>query len=74
MLRKRYIVDVHLSAEKLKHYYAGHVQTVSASARDGAIVHFPLNALRPFVGHAGISGTFALDVDPSNRLLRIAQI
>ena len=72
-MQRRYIVDLFLSAEKMQSYYAGHVTQVSATDRRGVRLQFPLQSLRPFVGHSGVRGTFVLTVDRSNRLVSIKQ-
>ncbi len=70
-MQRRYIVDLYLSAEKMQAFYAGHVSQVSARDRRGVRLQFPLQSLRPFVGHHGVRGTFVLTVDGANRLVSI---
>ncbi len=73
-LRQRYIVDLEISAKAMLRYYSGAACAVVAHARGGKRVRFPAEILRPFVGHAGVRGTFALSVDKNHKLQRIERI
>ena len=71
---RQYVVDISLTAAQLNAYYAGSVQQVSARDRRGVRLQFPLNSLRPYVGHNGVRGTFCLRVDGQNRLLSLDKL
>ena len=69
-----YTVQLNLTADQLKQYYAGQVKYVWARDVRGVSVQFPLTALRPFVTHNGVSGLFKIRVSGENRLLGIDQV
>ncbi len=68
------LVDLALSAERLKLLYRGDVQDVVATSRDGRVVRFPANILRPFVDRDGVYGTFRIHYDAGHRLERIERV
>lgn len=72
--RRRYKVDISLSTDQLKAFYAGHVFQVSARDRSGVRLQFPLQSLRPFISHEGVSGTFQIDVTSDNKLKAIRKL
>ncbi len=69
-----FIVDVHISADEFIRHYSGAAHAVVARARNGQTVKFPANALRPFVSHEGVHGTFTLHIDRQNKLLSIERL
>lgn len=69
-----YRVNLHLTAQQMESYYAGHVQNVSALDVHGRRVQFPLTALRPFVSHNGVQGHFEILVTADHRLLSIRRL
>ena len=69
-----YVIDLHLSADQVESFYSGCVRWVWAKDRYGVSVKFPLACLRPYVGHAGISGRFERQVDTDHRLKRIRRL
>lgn len=50
-------------------YYQGVASGVQACALDGRIIHFPAQALRPFVSHDGIHGLFEISYDVDNKFI-----
>lgn len=62
------IVDLSISPEEYQKLYRFAIRDVNARSRDGRRVRFPVNALRPFVGHNGIQGSFRIGFDQNNRL------
>ena len=70
----RYVFDLTISREELLKFYAGHARSVHARDRHGRRVSFPAEALRPFVGSYGISGTFEITADRSGRLQSVHRL
>ncbi len=71
---KTYTAAIVLTKTQLEHFYAGAVKDVQVREVSGLRVRFPLNALRPYVGHDGISGVFQMRVSADNRLLGIQKL
>jgi len=59
---------INISADKLLSYYSGKVRNVVAKTTDGKTIQFPVEILRPFITHAGISGVFIIRYDENNKL------
>lgn len=68
------IVRLHILPEEFQRLYAGAAKEVSARSLDGLRVRFPANILRPYITHAGISGTFAIHFSDENRFHSIEKI
>ncbi len=62
------IVDLSISAEEYQKLYRFAIRDVHARSRDGRRVRFPVNVLRPYVGHNGIQGSFRISFDQNHRL------
>lgn len=71
---RRYILDIALSVDQLERFYAGRVNQVSAIDIYGRRIQFPLNTLRPYVGHMGVKGRFQLEVTADARLLSVKRV
>ena len=71
---RQYLVNLKLTPEQLERFYAGRVDQVWARDSRGVSLQFPLSALRPYVGHHGISGRFVLTVTDDHRLASIKKI
>ncbi len=71
---RRFVVDLAIADSQMLRYYRGSGQTVIATSRDGKTVRFPHRWLREFVGHNGVQGTFALEVDADHRLQRMTRL
>lgn len=67
-------VDIYISPEEYLRHYEGHVQNVSAIARDGRRVQFPTKILTPFVTLQGIRGSFAIHFDAANKFVDIEKL
>jgi len=63
--------NLSISAEKLLSYYRGNVRNVIAKSTDGRTIQFPVEILRPFVTHGGISGIFVIKYDDNNKLIGV---
>ncbi|MCR9258374.1 MAG: DUF2835 domain-containing protein [Pseudomonadaceae bacterium] len=72
--KRRYVVNLRLTPAQIQAFYAGDVSQVSARDRQGVRIAFPIVSLRRFIGHDGISGTFAIEVDGHNRLQKIERL
>lgn len=68
------IVDLVISPQEYQRLYTEAIRTVSARTRDGRSIQFPINALKPFVGHEGIQGSFKINFDKNNRLLNCQKL
>ncbi|NOX43382.1 MAG: DUF2835 domain-containing protein [Gammaproteobacteria bacterium] len=62
---------INISAEKLLSYYRGNVRNVIAKSADGTTIQFPVEILRPFIMHNGVSGVFVIRYDDNNKLVDI---
>ena len=71
---QRFVFDLNIDGDRLKAWYRGDVKTVLARDRAGRWVRFPAQALREFVDHTGVSGTFEVTVDATNRLQGVARL
>ncbi len=60
-----------LSAEDYLAYYQGSAREVVVRSDDNKIVRFPASAIRKFVTHEGIFGTFEITFDENNKLIAI---
>ena len=66
--------NLSISVEKLLFYYRGNVRNVIAKSTDGKTIQFPVEILRPFITHSGISGVFIIRYDDNNKLVDIEKI
>lgn len=64
-------VDIDIPAERYVALYAGQAKTIYAVSMDGVKVRFPGSALRKFVTHEGVSGSFVLQFDRNYKLTGI---
>ena len=71
---KEYIVALNITAEDYRRMYSGQARNVVALDREGRSIQFPATALRPFVSHDGISGTFRIRVDEHQKLLGVCRL
>jgi len=63
-----------ISAEEYLAYYQGSAQEVVVRSDDNKIVRFPASAIRKFVTHDGIFGSFEITFDENNKLIGIQPI
>jgi hypothetical protein len=70
----RYVFDLSFTATQLQALYRGEINTIRAQDREGRWVQFGVAVLRRFVSYGGVHGTFAVDVDASNRITRIERV
>ena len=60
-----------ISAEEYLAYYQGSAQTIVVRSEDNRIVRFPASAIRKFVTHDGIFGSFEISFDENNKLIAL---
>lgn len=63
-----------ISAEEYLAYYQGSAQVVVARSEDNRTIRFPASAIRKFVTHDGVFGTFEISFDENNKLIAIESI
>ena len=63
-----------ISAEEYLAYYQGSAQVVVARSDDNKTIRFPASAIRKFVTHDGIFGSFEITFDENNKLISIQSI
>ncbi len=63
-----------ISAEEYLAYYQGSAQVVVARSDDNRIIRFPASAIRKFVTHDGIYGSFEISFDENNRIIAIQPV
>lgn len=72
MPQARFVMRI--SRDEYLRYYQGQANAVVATAVDGQRIRFPATALRPFVGHGGVSGVFVLVYDENNRFVELRRV
>lgn len=68
------VLDIALSAERLRAIYRGHANRIMAQSRDGRRVSLPAHHLRPYLSHEGIYGAFVLEFSVSGELLGLRRL
>ncbi len=68
---REFTVTLSIERAEYERLYRGQATTVVARDSRGITVQFPAQALRAFLNHTGISGTFLIRIDRNNRLLDI---
>jgi hypothetical protein len=68
------LLDIALSAERIKPLYQGHANRVMATCRDGRTVSLPAHHLKPFLTRDGIHGSFELEVSDAGKLLALRRV
>jgi len=71
---RTFFIDLHIGADEFIRLYSGSANMVVARAQNGQTVRFPANALRPFVLHDGVHGTFSLAIDERNKLISVERL
>ena len=70
----RITVDLAISADEYLKYYRGETRIVSARARDGRRVHFPVKILQPYMTHGGVYGSFEISFDSQGKFAAIQKL
>lgn len=68
------VLDIALSAERLRAIYQGRANRVLLHSRDGRRVSLPAHHLRPFLSHDGVYGSFVLEFSPAGELLSLRRL
>ncbi len=72
-MAREFILHLDIDSRELLRYYRGEARAVIARASNGQRCQFPVDALKPFVTHGGVQGTFRLRVDDNGKLLEISR-
>lgn len=67
-------VRLAISAEEFLAYYQGSAKAVVARSDDNKVIRFPASAIRKFVTHDGIHGSFEISFDENHKLIAIKPI
>ncbi|TBU74683.1 DUF2835 domain-containing protein [Pseudomonas daroniae] len=68
------VLDIALSAERLRVVYSGRANRIQALSRDGRRVSIPAHHFRPFLTHEGIYGSFELQFNGEGELLSLRRL
>lgn len=68
------VLDIALSAERLRVVYQGRANRIQALSRDGRRVSIPAHHFRPFLTHEGIYGSFELQFNAEGELLSLRRL
>ena len=68
------VLDIALSAERLRVLYQGRANRIQALSRDGRRVSIPAHHFRPFLTHEGIYGSFELQFNGEGELLSLRRL
>ncbi|UCJ15063.1 DUF2835 domain-containing protein [Pseudomonas sp. MM211] len=68
------VLDISLSAERLRVLYQGRANRIQALSRDGRRVSIPAHHFRPFLTHEGIYGSFELQFNVEGELLSLRRL
>ncbi len=68
------VLDIALSAERMKAVYQGHANRILIRGRDGTRVSLPAHHLRPFLTHEGVYGSFELEFAEQGQLLGLRRL
>ncbi len=68
------ILDIALSAERLRAVYQGRANRILVQSREGRRVSLPAHHLRPFLTHDGVYGAFELEFSAAGELLSLRRL
>ena len=66
--------SMNLSRQKYLQYYAGETKSVQVQSDEGLMIRFPASALKPWVTHQGVSGTFIIKYDKNHKLIELKKV
>ena len=69
-----YTFSITIDRDEYLRYYAGAASSVRTPTHQGVVIEFPANALKPWITHSGISGTFCITMSEENKLLNIERL
>ncbi|UVE16449.1 DUF2835 domain-containing protein [Pseudomonas sp. LS44] len=65
------VLDIAIPAERWQAVYRGQANRVLLHSRDGRRISLPVHHLRPYLSHAGVYGSFALEFSDAGELLSL---
>ncbi len=68
------IISLNIPKSEYLKWYSGAATSVIAKTDQGLRINFPANILKPFITHAGVNGSFAIEFDDNNRFVNIEKI
>jgi hypothetical protein len=68
------VLDIALSAERLRAVYQGHANRILLRSRDGRRVSVPAHHFRQFLTHEGVYGSFELEFSAAGELLSLRRL
>ncbi len=69
-----YTFSIRIDRDEYLRYYAGTASTVRAKTHQGLVIDFPATALKPWITHAGIIGTFSITMNDDHKLVDIKRL
>jgi hypothetical protein len=68
------LLDLALSAERMRAVYQGRANRILVQSRDGRRVSVPAHHFRPFLTHEGVYGCFELEFSSAGQLLSLRRL
>jgi hypothetical protein len=68
------LLDLALSAERMRAVYQGRANRILVQSRDGRRVSVPAHHFRPFLTHEGVYGCFELEFNAAGQLLGLRRL
>jgi hypothetical protein len=68
------VLDIALSAERLRAIYQGRANRILLQSRDGRRVSLPAHHVRPFLTHEGVYGAFELEFSAAGELVNLRRL
>ncbi|MDM8349774.1 DUF2835 family protein [Pseudomonas sp. sp1636] len=68
------LLDLALSTERMRAVYQGRANRILVQSRDGRRVSVPAHHFRPFLTHAGLYGSFALEFSAAGQLISLRRL
>lgn len=68
------VLDIALSAERLRAVYQGRANRILLQSRDGRRVSLPAHHVRPFLTQEGVYGAFELEFSAAGELVNLRRL
>jgi hypothetical protein len=68
------VLDIALSAERMRAVYQGRANRIVVHSRDGRRVSLPAHHFRQFLTHEGVYGSFELEFSGTGELLSLRRL
>ncbi|MGB4074980.1 DUF2835 domain-containing protein [Pseudomonas sp.] len=68
------VLDIALSAERMRAVYQGRANRIVVHSRDGRRVSLPAHHFRQFLTHDGVHGSFELEFSATGELLSLRRL